>query len=72
MSKVSQILRITSTIASKCQKCEKCPDGELEEMAEWRWAWGVNSVKVPKVSKILGITTSIAYFDTYEGTVKSV
>ena len=24
-------------LPSKCQKCQKCPDGELEEMAEWRW-----------------------------------
>ena len=48
MSKVSQILGITYTIASKCQKC---PDGELDEMAEWRWLGGVvKSVKsVPNI-----------------------
>ena len=47
MSKVSQILGITYTIASKCQKCQKCSDGELDEMAEWRLlgGWVVKSVK---------------------------
>ena len=75
MSKVSQILGITYTIASKCQKYQKCPDGELEEMAEWRWLGGegvVKSVKVSKVSQILGITTTIASFDTHDGSFKSV
>ena len=71
MSKVSQILGITYTIASKCQKCQKCPDSELDEMAEWRWlGWGWS--KVSKVSQILGITTNIASFDTHDGSVKSV
>ena len=46
MSKVSQILGITYTIASKCQKCQKCSDGELDEMAKSRLLGGVvKSVK---------------------------
>ena len=42
-------------------------------MAEWRWLGrGVKSVIVSKVSQILGITITIASFDTYEGSVKSL
>ena len=63
---LSQILGITSTIASKCQKC---PDGELDEMAE---RGGGKSVKMSEVSQILKITTSIASFNTYDGSVKCV
>ena len=76
MSKVSQILGNTTTIASFDTHDGSVKSVQMVRLSRWLngygWGTGEGGSKVLKVSQILGITPTIVTFDTYEGNVKSV